>query len=152
MKKTKYLVPVIALIILATSSLAVSAASGSGFGGRFINGSDWEGRLSKDAGILGITLPEMKAYWSDGKNLKDIAAEKGISEDEIRQKMQAQRLEQIKSELQSLVGEGKITQAQADSRLKFMQEHAGRGIGMGMGMRHKGERGQKDCPLIANSN
>lgn len=149
MKKTKYLIPFFALAILIAGSLAVSAA-GSGFQPKSLNSLDWENRLSQHASLLGLTLSEMKAYWAQGKNLKDVAAEKGISEDEFRQKMKANRLEQVKNELQTLVSEGKITQAQADSRLKFMEDHKGQG--KGNGQRQKDWHGQGDCPLANGSN
>jgi len=148
--KKKYLViPAVALATL----LAGGAVSAHGFGGFMPKGdpqqmaTQWEQRISQEAGLLGITADEMKSKWAEGKNLQQIAAEKGINQQQLHEKMKTVREAQEKEWLQTLVTQGKITQAQADARLQVMKEkqaqrgtmkgnHMGgkRGGGMGMGM------------------
>lgn len=78
-------------------------------------------RLTAEASILGISVDEMKTYWSQGKNLQEIATEKGITAEQLRTKMQAAAETKIQTQLKTLVDKGVITQAQADSRLATMK-------------------------------
>lgn len=73
-------------------------------------------RLTQEASVLGISLDDMKNYWSQGKNLQDIATEKGISQTDLRTKLEAAAEARVSSELKALVDKGVITQAQADAR------------------------------------
>lgn len=123
MKKVTYMIPVFALAGLIGVGSLTAYAAGNDWSlglGKF-DSSHWEQRLSSEASLLGITLDEMKSFWSQGKSVKEIAAEKGISETDLAAKMKAQRLETMKSELATLVSEGKLTQAQADTRLKVAE-------------------------------
>lgn len=81
----------------------------------------WEQKFTDEAGILGITPDEMKNSWAQGKGVREIVKEKGISDADLQKKFQAAREQQHKDMLQALVSQGKITQAQADARFKFMQ-------------------------------
>jgi cell fate (sporulation/competence/biofilm development) regulator YlbF (YheA/YmcA/DUF963 family) len=78
-------------------------------------------QMTADANLLGISVDEMKAGWAAGKNLNQIAQEKGITQDQLKAKKKAVRDEEMKQYLQTLVSQGKITQAQADTRLQTMQ-------------------------------
>lgn len=78
-------------------------------------------RLTSEASMLGISVDEMKSYWSQGKGVKEIATEKGITEEQLKTKMQAAAETKIKAELKTLVDKGIITQAQADARLATMK-------------------------------
>lgn len=78
--------------------------------------------FEEKAKILGVSAEEIKNAWANGQNIKDFARSKGVSEAELKAKMQAYQLEQMKTELKALVDKGVITQAQMDSRLKFMTE------------------------------
>ena len=88
------------------------------------------------ADLLGVKVEEVKTAWAQGKSLKALATEKGISEAQLKEKMKIQREAQMKSYLQDLVSQGVITQAQADQRLKFMQDNPGKQGGRGRGMMH----------------
>lgn len=77
--------------------------------------------FENQASLIGASPDEVKQAWAEGKSLQDLAAEKGISSDDLKAKMQAQRLEKEKSMLDSLVSAGVITQAQADTRLAAIQ-------------------------------
>lgn len=154
----KYLViPAFAAVSLFAggTALAYNGAGAGGFGNMWKNdpvafGTQWESKITSEASILGITPDEMKTNWAAGKGVREIAKEKGISDADLQKKFQAARVAQHKEMLQTLVTQGKITQAQADARLKFMQENAakapqhmngkmgmgGRGhMGGGMGLR-----------------
>lgn len=72
--------------------------------------------------MLGINIDEVKQAWSEGKTFAELAQEKGISEETIKAKAKELRKTQLQEHLKSLVEQGVITQAQADSRLKFMEE------------------------------
>jgi hypothetical protein len=93
------------------------------------------------ASILGITIDEMKNYWADGKNIKEIAEEKGITDEQLRTKMQELRKNQMKEQLQAMVSKGVITQAQADKRLEKMSENQGKGFFGGVGGKGGMKRG-----------
>lgn len=142
----KFIAATASTLMLALALPAVASAHGFGMMERF--GSTPEERVKaqteifqRHAEILGITATEAKQYWSEGKNLKEIAALKGISETALQEKMQAYRKQQQKERLQELVSAGVITQAQADARLSVMETKqaqtgegkAGRGGHRGMG-------------------
>lgn len=77
--------------------------------------------FTAQATLLGISVDEVKSAWASGKTLKELAEEKGISEETLKEKMKAEREAHIKSELATLVSQGIITQAQADQRLETMK-------------------------------
>lgn len=133
----KYLlatVPALALVgLVAATSVSAASPQGmgvGGFGGRGMGGGFHMGigdpdrfveRLTSEATMLGISVDEMKSYWSQGKNIQDIAKEKGITTEQLKAKMEAAQETKIKTELKNLVDKGIITQAQADARLTAMK-------------------------------
>ena len=139
-KKSLIIVPAIALFALLGASTVVAHG---GFGGMWKSdpaavANHWESMIAEQASILGLSADEMKSKWAEGKTLKEIAAEKGISEADLQAKMKAAREAEMKEQLQNLVSQGKLTQAQADARLKFMQSRELNGKGKMMGGRHGG--------------
>jgi hypothetical protein len=88
--------------------------------------------FTQQANLLGISVDEVKSAWASGKSLNDLAKEKGITQDQLRQKMQDLRQQQMKNYLQTSVDKGVITQAQADSRLSFVQSNQSGKLGKGM--------------------
>lgn len=94
--------------------------------------------FKKQASILGISEAVVKEGWSQGKTMREIAAENGITSEQLAAKMKAAQETQMKEHLQALVTNGVITQAQADSRLKFMQEKLANGKGKAKGRMHRG--------------
>jgi hypothetical protein len=90
------------------------------------------------AKILGIPSSEIKDAWANGKDLKTLAQEKGISEATLQEKMKAMRIEQMKTQLAALVSKGVITQAQADKRLVTMANIESKGKSGGKGRHGKG--------------
>ncbi len=134
-KKALIIVPAIALFTLFG---ATTAFAHGGFGGMWKSdpaaaATHWENMIKEQAGLLGISQDEMRSKWAEGKTLREIAAEKGISETDLHTKMKAAREKEMKEQLQSLVSQGKLTQAQADARLKFMQAQQEKMNGKKMG-------------------
>ncbi len=97
--------------------------------------------FESEAKILGISVADLKEAWADGKTFKQIISEKGLSEADIKSRMQAERDAQMKTQLSQLVAKGTITQAQADRRLKAMQEKLASGKGSFSGRMHRGGMG-----------
>ena len=143
MKNTKYIIPALALPALALTLLGAGVASAHG-GWQNIDpataAKNQETRFENEASMLGISVTELKNNWAQGKNIQDIAKEKGISEADLKAKIEAQMKEHRQARLKALVDAGVITQSQADQRLQFESTHKpqmhGRG-GEKMGM-HRG--------------
>ena len=100
--------------------------------------------FADEATLLGISVDDVKAGWAQGKTLKEIAADHGITADQLKVKMQAAQAAQMKTHLQTLVTAGVITQTQADSRFAAMQarivnQKAKGGRGHGFPRAHRGE-------------
>jgi hypothetical protein len=133
--------------VLGLGLVSVKAASAHGFFGGFgaVAPEDIAARhqtmFQEQASVLGISVDEVKSAWAEGKSMRDLAEEKGITQEQLQTKMRTLRETQMKTQLQALVDKGIITQAQADTRLTTMQQHmgngnkgAGKGKGMGRGM------------------
>ena len=77
--------------------------------------------FDQEAQILGVSVDDVKNAWADGKTFQQLAQEKGITQEQLQTKMKDLRTQQIKSQLQTLVGKGVITQDQMNKRLQFIQ-------------------------------
>lgn len=93
-----------------------------GFGGGIGDPDKFVEHLTQEASVLGITLDEMKAYWAQGKTVQDIATDKGLTQEQLKVKMEAAAEAKATANLKALVDKGVITQAQADSRATIMKE------------------------------
>lgn len=137
MKKAYFAIPALAAVALFGAS-AASAYGGPG-GHMFFNAdpsimaSRFEEQMTQQASLVGISVDEMKNGWAAGKSLIEIAKEKGIDQANLQAKMHSARTEQMRQQLQNLVREGKISQAQADTRLKFITDNAGKKHHKGFG-------------------
>ncbi len=121
---------------LAGISLA-SAHGGFGWlGGSFDPEKFAEGQqtmFEHQSEMLGIDVNKIKDYWAEGKSFKEIAVAENITSEQLQEKMKQAREEDMKTQLQTLVDKGIITQEQADARLKVMEEkivNGGRKHGM----------------------
>ena len=149
--KKKYLAYAI-LPVMAVSVLGIGLASANGglagwFGGMGFMGSTATPEqiaqrqttlFQNEAALLGIDIAKVKDGWAQGKTLQQIAQDNGITGDQLKQKIADYQKQQLTNYLNTLVSQGVITQAQADSRLQFMQQHmtggkAGKGLGFGFG-------------------
>jgi len=63
------------------------------------------------ATVLGMSVDDLMAELKDGKSLADVAAAKGISQE----KLTTDLLAQVKTQMDGLVSDGKLTQEQADN-------------------------------------
>ena len=84
-----------------------------------------EKMFQNKANLLGISIEQMKEYWSEGKNIGEIATEMDINEEELRVKIQESHKERMTEHLNFLVENGKITQEQADAKFTYIQERMG---------------------------
>lgn len=73
------------------------------------------------AALIGATVDDVKNAWANGTDFLTLAKSKGVTEEQLKTKMQAQRVAEMKTQLDTLVAKGVITQAQADKRLATMQ-------------------------------
>lgn len=125
--------------VIATSLLGAGIASAHGWSSKIDpqETADRQSAMFQDqADLLGLSVAEVKEAWAQGKDLRALAEEKGISQEDLRTRMDAKRKEQQKAELQALVDKGVITQAQADARQAVQEKRASEGgPGRGMGMK-----------------
>jgi hypothetical protein len=63
------------------------------------------------ATVLGMSVDDLMTELKDGKSLADVAEAKGISQETLT----ADLLAQVKTQLDTLVSDGKLTQEQADN-------------------------------------
>lgn len=75
----------------------------------------WSESMSE---LLGLTPEEIQAQRQEGKSLTEIAADQGVSEDELVAAILADRTEAI----QQRVEDGYLTQEQADEMLEWMEQ------------------------------
>jgi len=78
----------------------------------------WAGQPDEVATLLGMTAEEIQAERQAGKSLAEIAASKGVSEDKLISTI----LDAKKVQLDALVADGKLSQAQADLMIERMTE------------------------------
>lgn len=143
-KKFAYyaILPALALVLLGAGT---ASAHGFGFGLFGQNATPQQiaeiqtKMFQQQADLLGTNIDDVKNAWAQGKTLQELATEKGITAEQLKTKLQAQRQQQMKDHMQALVSQGVITQAQADQRLQVMQQKMqnlqnGRGLGRHMGM------------------
>ncbi len=135
MKKKNIIIGSLAgALLLGVTVPALASAHGMfGFGGANATPAEQATRQTErftaEASLLGITVDEVKNYWAQGKGIREIATEKGISEETLRAKMTELRKTQMKTHLATLVSQGVITQAQADTRFASMEKMEGDGKG-----------------------
>lgn len=133
-----------ALIIggaLTIGGLSVVSAHGGGFFKNLTSGEGKEIMLEKKAEFFGLSVDELKTKISDGQNLRTIADEQGITQEQMFQ----HKLDTKKELIQALVQEGTLTQEQADQKIERMEKwHAnfdGEDFHFGKkGFRHHGHR------------
>jgi len=142
--KKKILLSLLAVlgIIGVLGAGIVSAHGGFGWVGNFDPEKFAERQqtmFQEQADLLGISIDKIKNYWAEGKNFEEIAEAEGITTEQLQEKMKQAREENMKTQLQTLVNKGIITQEQADARLKVMEERTANGkFGRGHGMMMSG--------------
>jgi hypothetical protein len=129
--------------VLSLAAFGIVSASAMGFGGGFSSGTLSADEIatrhttmfSQQAGMIGASVDEVKNAWASGKSFTTLAQEKGVTQEQLRTKMQAIGTEQMKAQLATLVSKGVITQAQADQRLATVQSHQNNTSGKTAGKR-----------------
>jgi hypothetical protein len=117
----------ISLGILTLAGVTIASAHAGWFGGGFSNLSPediverQETMFEKEADILGISVDEVKEAWAEGKTLMQIAEEKGITREQLQEKMEAQRKARMQEQLNILVENNVITQEQAQKRVNWFE-------------------------------
>jgi hypothetical protein len=117
------LIPVIGLGLLGAG---VASAHGM-FGGTMSSltpdqiATRQQAMFQNEANLLGISVDAVKAAWAQGKTFAQMAQDNGITQAQLQQKMQDAWMQQLKTQLQALVDNGVITQAQSDARLQAVQ-------------------------------
>lgn len=140
---------------LSLAAFGILSASAMGFGGGFngigsntLSADEIAARhtamFSQQASMIGATVDEVKNAWASGKDFVTLAKEKGVTEEQLATKLQAERVAQMKAHMSTLVSKGVITQAQADTRLAFMQNNQNTQGHMG------GKRGTQGAHLKQN--
>ncbi len=100
-------------------------------------------RHAELAAALGMTIEELQTALQNGQTVEEIAAEKGVD-------LQAFALAQAKERLAQAVTDGKLTQAEADTKLAEIQTAIENGDFPGMrgfGPGGHGPRGERDADL-----
>ncbi|MEN9342051.1 MAG: hypothetical protein RIQ54_307 [Candidatus Parcubacteria bacterium] len=126
-------IPVAGLSLLGAS---MASAAGLGFGGVAALSPDQismrqQTMFQTEAQILGITVDEVKNAWAQGKNIMELAQEKGITREQLQEKMKEVQIKNASAHLQVLVDKGVITQAQADQRLQTLKNNKNTKKGFG---------------------
>lgn len=96
----------------------MGAGRGMGGGLGWDGMSPWMGLPAEVEELLGLTDAEIHAERLAGKSLVQIAESKGVSEETLVNTI----LDAKKAELDELVADGKLTQAQADTMYRNMQQ------------------------------
>lgn len=71
--------------------------------------------------LLVLPVEEIKNAWSEGKNVMTLAKEKGITKEQIQQRMRDAQIQAKKDRINTLISKGIISQVQADKRNAFEQ-------------------------------
>jgi hypothetical protein len=100
-----------------------------GFGAGHDGGSGGVVMFEATAKALGVTISELSTQLQSGKTISEIAKAKNISETVVHDAAVAA----YKTQLQTKVTAGTLTQAQADERLKVAQADAAFGLQLGRG-------------------
>jgi len=125
-KTMKKIIVVVVMGSLIAGTVAWYAAGvyaqgerGQGLNSRSGPRSGYTQMLETRAEILGISTEELQKELDAGKNMGDIAKEKGLTSEEFHQKMLAAK----KIHLENLVKAGVLTQEQLETRVGLMEQH-----------------------------
>ncbi len=118
-------IPVAGLSLLSAS---MASAAGLGFGGAAMVSADQismrqQTMFQTEAQMLGISIDEVKNAWAQGKSIMELAQEKGITKEQLQEKMKEIQIKNASTHLQILVEKGVITQTQADQRLQALKNN-----------------------------
>ncbi len=120
-------VPLTGIVILGANMASAHGLGGFGFGfGSTATPEQIASRqtqvFQQEANILGISVDQVKTKWASGESFQQMAKDVGLTSDQLNQKLGDARKAALKTNLQTLVSQGVITQAQADQRLQVMDQ------------------------------
>jgi len=95
------------------------------------------------AEALGLTPEQLFSELHSGKALEEIAEEKGVDLQAVKDALTASQKEAMKAEIEQAVEDGELTREQADWLLKGLElgmVHGGRFMGRGLGRGFGGRR------------
>lgn len=128
--------PAVGILLLGGTALAHGWGGGNATPEQIT--ARYQQQFSSEATMLGLSVDDVKQAWASGKSLQQLATDHGISAADLQKKMADARAAKLKAELQTLVTQGVITQAQADQRLTFMTTKPAAGMHPGFRGRHSG--------------
>jgi hypothetical protein len=125
------ILPVVAIALMGGTGIASASGWFGGFGALDPEqaAQKHQEQFQRQAELLGISVEAVKEGWSDGKGIKELAEENGITEEQLQEKFKEQRQTQMQAKIQAMVDQGIISQDQANRRLQFMEENGGNGFG-----------------------
>lgn len=94
-----------------------------------------QAELEAAAKVLGLSADELQSALEDGKTLEDLAADAGVNFQDVQDALAAVRREELRTQIESGVADGTISQEKADWLLEgldqgFLDEP---GFGLGRG-------------------
>ena len=119
------------VILKSTNSSVANREAGPHFGSQEV--------IAK---ILGLTSEELQTELKAGTTLEQIASNKGMTLDQLKEKL----LANTKTELDNQVSQGKLTSEQAQSMLSRMQNMDLSKLGAGPEMGEGGPKGPQQTP------
>ncbi len=126
MSKKYLILATIGLISLTAGSVLAHDWNGFGNSDPEQTAKHQQAMFEREANMFGISVESIKDYWAEGKTMKEIMEEVGISQEDLEAKMEQNRIQEMKSFVQILVDQGVITQDQADKRLDSFQNQPDR--------------------------
>lgn len=122
------------------NTVILESSAGANQNGSGANGGERQpgGQLNDLASILGMTTTELQSSLQAGSTLEQFAASKGMTMDQLKEAWLANK----KTELDSMVAQGKMTSEQAQEMLTRLSEMDLSKMGVGPGMGGGGPMGQ----------
>ena len=145
------LAAVVAALAISSAAFAQTATPSASLvplahRGGFGFGPNNQAALEAAAEALGMTADELSAQLWGGKTLAELAQEKGVDLQDVRDAVEAAQLEAARDAIAQAVEDGSITQAQADWLLEGLDNGywgGGHGMGPGFGMGRGGFGGPR---------
>ena len=144
MKKTLLIssFAIISTVLISGFIMNASADEGNGFLGLFVGGR--EQMIENKAEILGLSNEQLQQKLEEGQRFPEIIEESGLTHEELHEKMQAQKTEEI----DNLVATGKISEEFAQELKQKMEERNQNRLengGFGQGMKRGRGMMKQNC-------
>ena len=108
-----------------------------------------QAELEAAAKVLGMTTDELTTAMKSGKTLEQLAADRGVDIQKVKDAIQAAHVTEMRDRIQQAVDDGTITQANADWLLEGLDKgYIGMPGGFGLGGPHGHGNRPGDGPLV----